>query len=131
MIFKKNMCLKLSFIYIILEIIIGILSLKVDFSSNKLSILLFILMDLILPILFYCFYFNSPYSKIAAFILPFSTSIFGWSISSLFYHVKTNFVYYNNSNLGTGLSFGVFCITHLILALIFTICCLIKQNRNK
>ena len=131
MIFKKSVCLKLSFTYIILEIIIWILSLKVDFSSNEYSILIFVLMDLVIPILLYYFYFNSEYSKIVAFILPFFTSVFVWIMSSLFYHIRTNFIYCNNSNLGTGLYFGIFCTAHLILALIFTICCLIKRNRKK
>ena len=131
MIFKKNMCLKLSSIYLVLEIILGFLSLKTDFSSNEYSILIFVLMDLVIPISLYYFYFNSEYSKIVAFILPFFTSAFVWIISSLFYHIRTNFIYYNNSNLGTGLSFGIFCTVHLISAVIFTICCLTKQNRKK
>ena len=119
--FNKSICLILSLVYLLLEILLNLLSLKIDFLDNGFLVLIFVLLDVVTPILLYYFYFNSAYSKIVAFILPFFTSVSAWLISALFYHTRTNFIYYNNPELGTGLSFGIFCAIHIVSAVIFTI----------
>ncbi len=119
--FNKSICLILSLVYLALEVLLNLLSLKIDFSDNVSSTAVFILLDLIVPILLYYFYFNSAYSKIVAFLLPFFTSALAWLVSALFYHFRTCFVYYNNPELGTGLYFGVFCTIHIVSAIVFMV----------
>lgn len=128
--FKRNICLILSLIYLILEILIGFLSLKTDFSNNGFSVLVFILLDLVTPVLLYYFYFNSEYSKIVAFLLPFFTSAFAWCLSVFFYHIRTNFVYYGNLGLGTGFYLDIFCVIHMVSAVVFTVLSLTVKSKS-